>query len=504
MHMPKTLLWLALSLSLCCPAAADPESPLSARIDALRAELERRAVQERPDVALPLGLELVALHEEAQSPAAARVEPLHLLAVLHFAAEQDAEAELAFERAVAAAESAAGEYSLQLVPILRHQARLFTAQGRLDEAEDRLRRAQHITHREHGVDNLEQVRLIDEIIAIQLRDGRYRDADLQQRFHYELHRSQYGDGDVRMLPAMKRMGQWLSRSGQFDEARAMYRQLLENLDEWPDRSVLERVDPLRAIAAIRLAEGLCCADEPLEEALQVVMNDPASDRQDRARALMELADIKLLQREADVATELYQRAWIVMDEESAPASDPCGGPRPLGVAHVEDMSRSFRRALARQRATSIRSPFLAERSREELVPGSAVQRFGGERERDPVRLIGGPVPLCQGHVRDLLRRDELKRLDQLYMDLTFAVNEKGRVQQVEVVESNIPVRLVKYVKSVLREIRFRPRIADGAPVATERVAWRQTFLSRNSLAPEQRFAFGDGVVGNACQLVAAN
>ncbi len=115
--------------------------------------------------------------------------------------------------------------------------------------------------------------------------------------------------------------------------------------------------------------------------------------------------------------------------------------------------------------------------------------------------IGKPVVICSAMVDNLAVDPD--RLPHFYMDVDVTVNESGRPREIDV-ESNAPARLVRYVKAVLQQSRYRPRIAEAGNLVESNLSFRQTFpLDGSAAASNGLIAWNTVMVSQACGFVLA-
>ena len=485
------------------PASAQAD-PLQLALNEYRSHMEASRYQD----ALSYAAQIVELVAEKDP-----LDPFeYALALEHWAALQQQlklfrKAEKNYQQSIDVLENHVGIYTQELVSKLSRLGGLYYKTGQFDKSLEVLRRAQHIIHRQFGVFSLDQLKIIDWITQLSVRTNRLRDADVQQRYSYKISVDNYGENDVRIIPALTKLGHWYRRTGQYPSALDAFRRTLDLMEELQPEADMAMLEPLKAISSTLYLQGSCCADEPLARALDVVANSTSADRSDQLDALMRLADMNLVQKQTDKAKSLYRRAWEMVAPEntvSQKSKDLFGMPTRLGVTRTHDVVTAFR--LAKSGYTQ-----------PELVGAeSFVLRAPGEKtgaswsEPEPGagsrRLIGEPLPLCYPHVVDLARVRDRARLATFFMDLDFTVNQDGRVIKVAVLDSNTPFKLGRYIKNMLYTTRFRPRFAEGQPVLTEHVALRQTFES--SPDPKRRqdtaMPFSASAVFQGCQLVAGS
>lgn len=89
------------------------------------------------------------------------------------------------------------------------------------------RRAQHLLHRNHGVQTLDQLDLVDWMATNEMLAGNIEAANTQQSFYYQLHVHAYGATDARTLPAVTRLADWYFYTRQMEEASYFYQLALD-------------------------------------------------------------------------------------------------------------------------------------------------------------------------------------------------------------------------------------------------------------------------------------
>lgn len=426
------------------------------------------------DAALQAAVRIVELKERTVAAGSTELAvPLHNLATIQRTLQQFDASERNFTRSIDITAGAEGQYSAQLMSSLSQLGVLHYETQRYADSLDMLRRAQHIAHRNDGVYTLKQLTIVDWITRVNVATDQILAADLQQRFAYRINVSNYGESDQRMIPAMSKLGNWLRNSGQYTEALTMYRKALAVTETSYSDMDLELVSQLRAISTTLYLQGRCCADEPLQRALDIVVHEPSTDAADELAAIMYLADMSLLTSKAGKAKKYYKRAWNLLaseDKISKQADRLFAAPTRLGLGRVSDVVSAYRQAERRRP----QSAFV-----EVIVPAqsnSGGVSFSFKRsEPRPRGLIGMPLALCYPQVLDLVKADSKEDLSEYYMDLDFSVTYDGKVANIALVESNTPSRLSRYVKNILRLTRFRPRLQEGEPVVTDNISLRQTF-----------------------------
>lgn len=323
-----------------------------------------------------------------------------------------------------------------------------------EEAEDALRHAQNIAHRNQGVYATEQLPTLRLLTEVLTSTGQGKDADQTQRFLLRVNEQAYGAASEEMIPSLTEVGDYFAKRGRtiptgnttrntnvfmvgrnrsidldssdadiayrariFREAESAFERSIEIIQDKYGPTDLRLVEPLKGLSQTKFLEGYArtYSEKPMEQMAAIVQQNPGADVGDKAKAWVDLADL-YIKTEDPRAHETYKKAWDLLADE----------------AHEE--------------------------LRYEL--------FG-----KPVRL------LPEFNFRPSLTRypQGAEPGDQLFVDMSYTITETGRVRQVEITDSNIPLRDQKSTRLAVQLMKFRPRLIDGAPVRTEGLTLHQTF-----------------------------
>ena len=410
---------------------------------------------------------IVRLLEESNKSPLALASAFHNLAATQLMMGLHLESERNFKRSIGLVESHGEKYSAALGTKLEHLGVLYFGTQRYELARETFRKAQHIMHRNGGVYTLEQLDLLNGITRISIKTHEFEEADVQQKFYYRINLNNYGEDDPRMVPVMNRLGEWLKATGQFSDALDMFRKAVVLLDE-TGGSERDMLRPLRGIASVLYLKGVCCAEKTLQEVLDSIRRDPTADRADEIDAMIHLADMNMINKNLKKARQIYQNAWDKLaskDRTNGLAESVFGTPVLLGVRGVKDVVDAFRRVRQTSRTQVIYTAALED--------GNAWSiSFGSEESKPLKKLIGRPLPLCY---RQVTKAGSEKELETFYIDLDFTVTGAGNVAHVSIIDSNAPIKLKRYVKNILKKLRYRPRLIEGEAVDTDHMTIRQTF-----------------------------
>ncbi len=347
--------------------------------------------------------------------------------------------------AVSQVDENVGPFSETLVDLLVARAIINVNSGAMEQAEDDLRRAQHITHRQQGVYNESQLPIIQQLTAVHLAKGMILSADREQRFNLRINEQVLGEDSEGLVPVLASVGSYFAsradtfpvlpatpsiemksqaeafttpyRTALFRESIDLFERAIDIIETKYGENDLRLVPLLKDLASARLLQGSSArfAESAHERAARIVTSNPDTDIPDRAAALVDLADIYTITGDGR-AKKTYREAWALLQEPAY------------------------------------------EGTRNELF-GTPKRLFPEE-----VRIIAinrQPLSVEEG--------------THLYADVEYQVMDNGRVASIKIVDSNVPNGDLASLRSVLRGTKFRPRMVDGDPVATKGMSLHQTF-----------------------------
>lgn len=448
-------------------------------------KLQAHVFAEEFEQALPFAKQVAAIAHAANpfDPTNLAVS-LHNLAIVQLKVGHYLESAASLKENIRIIEENHGPRSPILIRQLRYLASLYYQTQDYDYSLQALRRAQIITHQLEGVYNLEQLPMLNEITRVYLKTDKIDEANREQKFHYSVNLREYGEKDPRIVPAMARLGFWYRQTGQYRDALVMYSKVMRLIRKH-EAAEEQLVSYLRAEASTLYLQGSRRAVIPLNHALNIVMNSKTADMEDKLEALLLTADMNLLKQQQETAAELYQEAWSLItlneldDQDGWIAKHQFDAPTRLGVNKKEDVSDAL--------PNSAGSYFASMTDRTRNISASQLDSLGTpvvsiKPRKRKERLVGSPLPLCSSHVLKLTRSGSVEELKKFRLQLDFSVAEDGQVRNVNIVESNAPVRLNVYVKNMLTSTRYRPRLENGSPTVTKQITMHQTFTNEGLLS----------------------
>jgi hypothetical protein len=317
--------------------------------------------------------------------------------------------------------------------------RLFDA-NKLKEAKIAFLLALHLVHREEGLFGINQLPIINNLTATNLRERNSLAADQQQRFSLKVEEQSYGPNSIEILPTLTRLGSYFANRGDtislaavtelrmqrailFKDSVNLYHRAIDIIELNYGVNDLRLLTPLRGLAMARTLEitQRRNAEAPLLRSLEIVDSNPNSDLADRAQAMVDLGDFYIITSDKQ-AQEIYLNAWTILQETPE------------------------------------------------------TQQLASSLFDSPVRLYPRIPPFLY------LERtpDGVTTGDELFVNLQYDVSPNGHVRGIELIDRNVSNRGLTFLRQFLRASRFRPRIHNGELVSTEALEIRQLFTVLNN------------------------
>ncbi len=409
----------------------------------------------------------------------------------------------AYQGTISTIEEAAGEYSPLLIEVLFGYGKANKGIGDTEAAVNAFQRGQHIIHRSQGVHALTQLRFLEEQITIALQQEEPLEADKLQRLMLYLAEQNFGDTDARLLPYLDDLGKWFMETGQFHQAKRTFEKMETIISDSQGEYSLELIEPLRRLAMNKRMKGTCCAYKPLLKVVEIMDNNPGVSDQERVDIYTEIADAYLIHRKREEAAEYYDKAWRLLSSEEA--LQRFDEPQQLAMTEMLEEAAVQRSKTFQPDQPDMFDPYritdptrLRPSNNPSLYPNQEPSQFRVMPQtteyhvliRDPIEyslhdrkhrtleVIGQPVQFIFKQLQYVMPQSIRNRSDlaDLTIKFSFTVNEKGNASKVNLVSSNAPSKLNRIMRDVIRKSKFRPRLVDGRPVATENVNMIQTFI----------------------------
>lgn len=345
-----------------------------------------------------------------------------------------------------------GGFSNTLIRPLWDLGILYVQWDRCVEAIAVLEQAARLKRADEGYFTTSQLEIFDLIQECQVAIGAMPEFQRMQQYRLLIAEKTFGRGPE-ALPMLSQVASWYEEAGLYISARVLYSGQIDMIKRAGGKKDLRMVDPLRGIArAYRLeyAYGLNPADlllnrggwmhsdaklqipytrldyvgeASLLRAVRLLEKAPAETQGKLVEVLTDLGDWYLVGERREEAIRMYKQAWEV-SAQMKDATLPFTGPEPV----------PFHTSL-------------------------------GARLRRPPK--------------------DRSEYDQYWADLDYTVGRDGRVQDVEVVESNAPRSTRWKLVDSLTNTRHRPRFEAGEPVATPHLQRRQRVWVPKPPQPEE-------------------
>jgi tetratricopeptide (TPR) repeat protein len=298
-------------------------------------------------------------------------------------------------------------------------------------------RALHLNHVNEGPHNLHQLEILDTMMAAE-EEAAHPDSALEIIDRMSaLHARRFGTGSEEMLPVLARRAAVQNRLGRHQDERLTYLDVVRIIEDHRGESDVSLIEPYSAIGRTYLHEvgEIVFRSEPtgqtgetfLKRALEVARKNPDADGMIQTQLLIQLADYYTVMNAHDKARRNYRSAWNILSRNG--------------------------RLEERRNVLETNVPIIRPKLDQYANFG---YRSAAETSADTTYIEG-------------------------YIVARFAVNERGRATDIEVVEAD-PAdfsAMETRVQRTLRESVFRPRYNGVEPVRAEGQLFRHDFLYVN-------------------------
>ena len=437
-------LTMAAWLALAAPARADETVNHELAIETQN--LERLVAAEDFAGAVESGKRLVVLHMETYGRNSIETSrALTALAGAQALAGDSLAARENYQAAIEIIEDLEDHLSEELVSPLTGLGRTTLGASRPDLASDALERALHVNQVNTGLQNLEQVPLLNDLTEAYYQLGDFRQARALQKYAVGLYERQYPDNDnMAIVPVLYERASWLNRMGLVLDEQRTYAKIIR---------IIERVEGSRSLellpALTRLGRTYLFTGEPdafvtgqrrLKRAINIAKKNEAATPVVHAETELALGDFHTLSGDRTAARRAYVRAWDILTKD-------------------DDLS------------------LLAARDERFDDPQPLQQIDRQERFRS---TAGAEL------------RESLGRAPQEgYVTVAYDVNTRGTPENLRVVESVPKGAKDTEALAWVRRLRFRPRFEDRKPVRTPDEEYRYEFVHFGSTEDEAAAPISD-------------
>jgi len=412
--------------------------------------------------------------------------------------EVNGEYELAVEtytESVSDLESQYGPFTELLIEPLLGLARGYAALNDYPQAMSASNRAQHLTHRNDGVYSLRQLEAVDMMTDFHLSLREAQKADKQQSFSLFIGEHNFDEDSPELLPALEKISNWYVDTGQFSRAEKALDRSQTIISSSSSHLDLQHLPSITLRAKIKRLRGSCCSYKVLEEALEIVHANPDTPDEIKTWIYTELADSYTITGNTDGASNYYRLAWASMNE--ADRKTHFAWPKEIALSNKLNDSKPSNLRTYRLEKDRFSQPelirvtpqekllleslppqeFLLPVNESELKVRIRDRSYGNPNIEKVTRVVGHPFQFIHNQLTNILPMNLQSdaQLSHLAVELNFTVGEIGNIYDIEVGTPDLPVKLKRLMREVLRKTKFRPRMVDGEPTETTQVNLYQTF-----------------------------
>lgn len=371
--------------------------------------------------------------------------------------------EKSFLDAIADLENHYGPYHSHLPQHLMGLGVNYQNRGQHAEAEEIFRRAMHVSRISEGLYSLTQIPMLERLIETTVAQGDWADANDSHRYLYWLYQRNYGENDPRMLPAILKLAHWHLHAHSADDGNRRFEHLVN-------------AHNLYLLAVDLISTSFGSNDLRVVEALKglTVTNYYLATHQPSAGTQIEFQTGFGNTRAAAADEQARQDQYILKSYSSGRnaiarmyevlTTNPDAPPGAEISAQIQlaDWNLMFNRW-----QSALDQYLAAYRSMAATSEGRAK---ADEFFSRPVALPDLPLMKSAGGASSD---------DAEYVVVSFDVATNGSTHNIRILESHPEddTRNRAQVRRALKQAKFRPRFADGAPTITEQVTHRYVFTN---------------------------
>jgi tetratricopeptide (TPR) repeat protein len=423
---------------------ADDAAELKRLFDLYRDALENKAFLEADTLAKRVVELSIRLNGLDSSDSARAITNLGI-AQHH---NQDYEsAMLNFASAIGIIERIEDRLSSSLINPLQGLAATQAATGRPDLARQSYRRAVHVSHVNEGPHNRNQIQTLESIAELHVSMGDFKEAVGIQDNIYNLQARNIDPDSMEIIPALRKKASWQHRLQLYQNERSTWRKVVQIIEEHKGKESLELITPLTNLGKSYLFVSTALYEyQPdvsassgetyLRRARRIAERNPASDWLTVEDTMLALGDYYILSGRPNRASKVYEETWTMLSEEN-------------------DARKLQTRRQHLERVNTL----------QKVLP----PKYYNSEQREE----GRPPP---------------ENFETGTITYSFDVLPTGRISNLAVIEAR-PKELFEFGRVAGRSLRrmiYRPRVDDGALVATPGVVYTHDFFYRPSDLPSMQ------------------
>ncbi len=379
------------------------------------------------------------------------------------------------------------EFSIHLFEPLLGHGRTLSALDKTGKATERLQHALHILRRNEGVYTLRQLEVVDELTKMAMHADQPLKADTQQTFSHFISKRFYGDSNPEVLAAAYKLVNWQISTGQLTKALDLASKTIKTMQEHGFESDPRLIEAHLLVAKIRRLKGICCTEKRLTAVIEILNQNTDLPMDITNEVYLSLADAYVVSKKAAQARKYYAKVNIADAAPSPIAMSAVLNPvryhytkmyrpenGPYGT-RLERMTPEEQLSAGQQPPQQFFLP-LGDHKYDVRIVDSAEAIKGRERTK---ALIGEPFQFYYDQVKDLVPRlfKDDGTPNEIKITLDFTVKNDGRIENIEISETNAPVKLNRLMEQVMSKVIYRPALAGGVPITKKNVSVTQTFIN---------------------------
>lgn len=382
----------------------------------------------------------------------ALVTPLNNLAQTLYLLKDYAGAEEQYLRSIKIIETREPSSS-RLPHTLYGLGRVYVAANQQEFAIVMFKRAVDITRKSEGLFSTSQLRYLDPLIDAYERAGHDADADREEQYLLNIAQRNYPQTSPQFIAAIERQARWQESQHQYPVARRFWAEAIELTRRAGDVRDIRQVNQLRGMARCYRNEYLYGSAEPEEDAAETdpfqlggpSIGAPQPKRLDPAGQHFLDTALELLQNahgplgtkiKRDTLIDLGDWLWVGGDYKAAT----------MKYATAWDLLTTQERA-----------------------------------SDGPDNPLAQPVLLYYEEPRAAVRNPKAKPEDlaEKFVEMQFPVNDRGRVGDIKVTNSDASESQQKSVMAAVHRALYRPRMVDRKLASTDDVKLREIIYVKN-------------------------
>ena len=372
------------------------------------------------------------------------------------------------QQQIEALERAEHPYTPALMPLLLDLGNAALQSERYELAEEAFRRHQHLVHRDDGVRSLDQSASISGLIKLYRAIGNIRAYGTEVKFLSQLFEFAGDDLSPSRSLADLDLAVWETRFGSLSEAKDRYRQIIGRTKAGNDSASLQ----IASIGALGLGFVAYLEDRnPLDNMTAAL--------EEVGEATSGIEQLNIAQLEQDLALFDGRRTSTYQVIGSAASSEPVW----LGADSRKATDLVIYPAKSR----------ISFRDDIELL-------YPRPPEGSAQGLAGYPLPMCRAALADLATGARHRHRSWKF-DVEVQVDTDGSAESVNILNSNGPIAMKRWVKALAKEAQYRPALNDlGEPVpGTYR--FTQAFDGTNQTQPPLASSWNRAKLSRTCSML---